>query len=45
MQFAGSHILSVDQFERADIERVFEVADRMEHLLLTIRQTKSCFAT
>ena len=30
MQFAGSHILSVDQFERADIERVFEVADRME---------------
>jgi aspartate carbamoyltransferase catalytic subunit len=30
MQFAGSHILSVEQFERADIERVFEVADRME---------------
>jgi aspartate carbamoyltransferase catalytic subunit len=30
VQFAGSHILSVDQFERADIERVFEVADRME---------------
>jgi aspartate carbamoyltransferase catalytic subunit len=30
MQFAGSHILSVEQFERADIERVFAVADRME---------------
>ena len=29
MQFAGSHILSVEQFERADIERVFEVADRI----------------
>ncbi len=30
MNFAGSHILSVDQFERGDIERIFEVADRME---------------
>ncbi|MCY4428721.1 MAG: aspartate carbamoyltransferase [Halieaceae bacterium] len=30
MQFAGSHIISVDQFERADIEAIFAVADRME---------------
>ena len=30
MQFAGSHILSVGQFERADIEAIFAVADRME---------------
>ncbi len=30
MQFAGSHILSVNQFERADIEAIFSVADRME---------------
>ena len=30
MQFAGSHILSVHQFERADVERIFTVADRME---------------
>jgi aspartate carbamoyltransferase catalytic subunit len=30
VQFAGSHILSVAQFERADIERIFEVADQME---------------
>ena len=30
MDFVGSHILSVDQFERADIESVFEVADDME---------------
>ena len=29
MQFAGQHILSVNQFERGDIDRVFEVADRM----------------
>ncbi|WP_372864530.1 aspartate carbamoyltransferase [Spongiibacter sp.] len=29
MKFAGSHILSVGQFEREDIERVFGVADRM----------------
>lgn len=30
MEFTGSHILSIEQFERADIERVFEVADSME---------------
>ena len=29
MQFAGSHILSVQQFERADVERIFSVADAM----------------
>ena len=29
MQFAGSHILSVQQFERDDVERIFDVADRM----------------
>ncbi len=29
MRFAGSSILSVDQFERADIETLFRVADRM----------------
>jgi aspartate carbamoyltransferase catalytic subunit len=30
VQFAGSNILSIQQFERADVERVFAVADRME---------------
>lgn len=30
MEFAGSHILSVSQFERGDVERIFAVADRME---------------
>ncbi|NQX90094.1 MAG: aspartate carbamoyltransferase [Halioglobus sp.] len=29
MQFAGSHILSVQQFERDDVETIFSVADRM----------------
>ncbi|MFT4519612.1 MAG: aspartate carbamoyltransferase catalytic subunit [Halioglobus sp.] len=29
MQFAGSHILSIAQFERGDVERIFTVADRM----------------
>ena len=29
MDFIGSHILSVSQFERSDIERVFSVADTM----------------
>jgi aspartate carbamoyltransferase catalytic subunit len=29
VQFAGSHILSVQQFERTDVERIFSVADDM----------------
>lgn len=29
MKFPGSHILSIGQFERGDIETIFEVADRM----------------
>ena len=29
MEFVGSHILSVDQFDRADIEQIFAVADDM----------------
>ena len=30
MNFKGAHILSINQFQREDVERVFEVADRME---------------
>ncbi len=30
MKFPGSHVLSIGQFERGDIERIFAVADRME---------------
>jgi aspartate carbamoyltransferase catalytic subunit len=29
VQFAGSHILSIQQFERDDVERIFSVADNM----------------
>jgi len=29
MDFPGSHILSIEQFERADVRRLFDVADRM----------------
>jgi aspartate carbamoyltransferase catalytic subunit len=29
VQFSGSHILSVQQFERGDVDRIFSVADRM----------------
>ena len=40
MQFAGSHILSVNQFERVDVERIFAVADRMEPYARRRRVTK-----
>lgn len=30
MNFVGQDILSVDQFERSDVERLFDVADEME---------------
>ncbi len=29
MKFAGSHVISIEQFARTDIERIFEVADCM----------------
>lgn len=40
MEFAGSHILSVQQFERADVEMIFGVADRMEPFAHRRRVTK-----
>ena len=40
MQFAGSHILSVLQFERADVERIFSVADAMAPFAHRRRVTK-----
>ena len=40
MQFAGSHILSVNQFERTDVERIFAVADQMEPYARRRRVTK-----
>ena len=40
MQFAGSHVLSVDQFGRGDVERIFAVADRMEPFARRRRRTR-----
>ncbi len=40
MSLAGNHILSVDQFERADIERIFAVADSMAPFALRQKVTR-----
>ena len=40
MDFVGHHILSVDQFERDDIERLFEIADEMEPYARRTRITR-----
>lgn len=40
MEFKGEHILSIDQFERSDIERIFQVADGMKPYALRQRVTR-----
>lgn len=40
MEFTGAHILSVDQFERSDIERIFDVADSMAPYALRQKVTR-----
>ncbi len=40
MNFAGEHIISIEQFERSDIERIFEVADSMVPFALRARATR-----
>ncbi len=40
MQFPGSHILSIGQFERPDIDRIFAVADAMQPYAHRERMTK-----
>jgi len=40
VDFAGAHILSVDQFERADIERIFNVADGVEPYAMRQKVTR-----
>ena len=30
MDFSGSHILSIDQFSRSDVEKLFTIADSLE---------------
>ena len=39
MDFRGAHILSVNQFQRDDVELVFQVADRMEPFAQRLRVT------
>jgi aspartate carbamoyltransferase catalytic subunit len=41
MDFPGSHILSVQQFAREDVERVFQVADSMRPYASRERLTKA----
>ncbi|MCG8415212.1 MAG: aspartate carbamoyltransferase [Pseudomonadales bacterium] len=41
MEFRGAHILSVKQFVREDIDRIFEVADSMEPFAHRERMTKA----
>lgn len=40
LDFVGSHILSVNQFQKDDIDRIFSVADRMEPYALRKKQTQ-----
>ncbi len=40
MDFTGAHIVSIDQFERPDVEAVFSVADRMQPYALRQRVTR-----
>ena len=40
VKFRGSHILSVAQFERDDIQRIFRIADRMEPYAQRRRATR-----
>lgn len=40
MEFTGEHILSIDQFEREDIQRIFQVADKMKPYALRQRVTR-----
>lgn len=40
MNFTGAHILSIQQFEREDIRRIFAVADAMEPYALRRRTTR-----
>ncbi len=41
MEFRGAHILSVTQFERDDVEQVFQVADSMEPYAHRLRISKA----
>ena len=40
MEFIGQHIISVEQFDRTDVERIFEVADLMQPFAARQRITR-----
>ena len=40
LEFVGQHILSVGQFDRAAVERIFEVADQMQPYAMRQRITR-----
>lgn len=40
MNFTGAHILSIDPFERADIEHIFNIADTMQPYALRKKVTR-----
>ena len=40
MNFSGANIISIDQFERADIEKIFSVADSMQPYALREKVTR-----
>ena len=40
MNFTGAHILSISQFQRQDVEKIFSAADRMEPYALRKRVTR-----
>ena len=40
MNFTGAHILSINQFQRQDVERVFAVADDMQPYALRKKVTR-----
>ena len=40
MEFSGSHILSIDQFSRSDVEKLFNIADSLEPYSSKIKVTR-----
>ena len=40
MNFTGAHILSINQLQREDVDRIFAVADQMEPYALRKRVTR-----
>jgi len=46
LNFVGSHIISVDQFDRSAADRIFEVADKMQpmfYLLANNSRHSGCY--